>query len=115
MLEQPVRILTESAVGRRTVSNVPAQALTMLNNPFVISQARLWADRLFEERLDDASARIRRLYEMAFGRPPGGSELSAAMDFLARHGVEYNGSDDSRTWADLCHVLLNVREFIFIR
>jgi len=32
-----------TTIGRRTVSNVPAQALVMLNNPFVLQQAELWA------------------------------------------------------------------------
>ena len=35
-----------SAIGRRNVSNVPAQALIMLNSPFVVEQARHWAERL---------------------------------------------------------------------
>ncbi len=32
-----------STMGRRNVSNVPAQALALLNDPLVISQAKLWA------------------------------------------------------------------------
>ena len=38
-----------STMGRRNVSNVPAQALTLMNDPFVIGQARLWADRVLAE------------------------------------------------------------------
>ena len=34
-----------STMGRRNVSNVPAQALTLLNDPLVILEARLWAER----------------------------------------------------------------------
>src|SRR5207248_11571572 len=34
-----------TTIGRRTVSNVPAQALAMLNHPFVIKPAELWAKR----------------------------------------------------------------------
>ena len=34
-----------STMGRRNVSNVPAQALTLLNDPLVKSQSRLWAER----------------------------------------------------------------------
>ena len=34
-----------STHGPRNVSNVPAQALTLMNDPFVIAQARLWAER----------------------------------------------------------------------
>ena len=35
-----------TTIGRRSISNVPAQALTMLNNPLVIQQSRRWAERL---------------------------------------------------------------------
>ena len=38
-----------TTIGRRTVSNVPAQALAMLNNPFVLQQAELWAKRVLAE------------------------------------------------------------------
>ena len=58
-------------MGRRNVSNVPAQALTLMNDPFVVDQARLWADRVLAEtggrRRANAST---RLYATAFGRPP---------------------------------------------
>src|SRR4029078_3874920 len=33
--------------GRRDVTNVPAQALALLNDPFVLDQAHVWAERLF--------------------------------------------------------------------
>jgi hypothetical protein len=36
--------------GKRDVTNVPAQALAMLNDPFVIGQAEVWGNRLRERR-----------------------------------------------------------------
>ena len=105
----------ESTTGRRSLSNVPAQALTMLNNPLFVQEARRWAERLLSEAGRDASARVGRLYEMAFGRPPTESEHAAAMDFVRGHGRGEQDSEDVQVWADLCHVLMNVREFVFIR
>src|SRR6185436_921004 len=35
-----------STVGRRTISNVPAQSLILMNDPFVVSEARRWAKRI---------------------------------------------------------------------
>jgi Protein of unknown function (DUF1553) len=39
-----------STVGKRTVSNVPAQALILMNDPFVHNQADVWAKRVVAER-----------------------------------------------------------------
>ena len=38
-----------STMGRRNVSNVPAQALTLLNDPLVVGLAGLWAGPLLAE------------------------------------------------------------------
>ena len=38
-----------------------------------------------------------------------------ALLFLERQAERYGaGPEDRRAWADLCHVLINVKEFIFI-
>jgi Protein of unknown function (DUF1553)/Protein of unknown function (DUF1549) len=97
-----------TCVGRRHVSNVPAQALTLLNDPFVIGQATHWAGRARakpgrpEERLDD-------VYRTAFGRSPTTRERAAALAF-----VESRSRHAGKAWADLCHVLLNTKGFLFI-
>src|ERR687894_3300455 len=44
--------------GRRDVTNVPAQALALLNDPFVLQQAEVWADTLLRGSDADAAARI---------------------------------------------------------
>ena len=42
-------------------------------------------------------------------------EIRDAIDFLQQQSLRHGGgSDEPRVWADLCHVLLNVKEFIFI-
>ena len=103
-----------STVGRRNVSNVPAQALTLLNDPFVVGQARLWADRALREVPGPASGRVEALYVTAFSRPPTAVERDEALSFLAEQTKLYDGPDDPRAWADLCHVLFNVKEFLYV-
>ncbi len=90
-------------MGRRNTSNVPAQALILLNDPLVIQQATRWADRLRLAPVRDDRERLDRLFAEAFGRPPTEDEARASLDFVGRAG-----------WADLCHVLINMKEFIFI-
>ena len=101
-----------STIGRRTSSNVPAQALILMNDPFVVEQSRLWAKRIL--RLSEAD-RIRTAYETVFGRLPSDNELTGAADFMQSqaktHGEAQPGE---KAWADFCHVLFNVKEFIFL-
>jgi hypothetical protein len=104
-----------TTIGRRSVSNVPAQALTLMNDPFAIQQARTWAERVLADPDGSAAERITDLYRTAYGRPPTVAERDDALAFLEQQGRRYESTgDDSRAWADLCHVLINVKEFIFI-
>lgn len=103
-----------STVGRRGVSNVPAQALTLLNDPFVVEQAAVWAKHVVSSP-GTPEQRISDLYETAFGRLPSPAERDAALAFLADQGHRYGNPDDPHAWTDLCHVLFNVKEFIYIR
>jgi hypothetical protein len=92
-----------STVGRRTVSNVPAQALILMNDPFVHQQAERWGRRIAAEdgTTDD---KIGRMYETAFARPPRPEELAKARAFM----------DSANDWGELAHVLFNVKEFIYL-
>jgi hypothetical protein len=102
-----------TTMGRRSTSNVPAQALALMNNPFVVEQAELWSRAATADHRD-AGGRIARMYEAAFGRPPTEDEASAAIEFVAAQSLSYGRADDPRAWHDLAHVLLNVKEFVFV-
>ena len=47
-----------TSCGRRNVSTVPTQALTLLNDEFVLRQAKLFADRVREAAPDDPAKQI---------------------------------------------------------
>lgn len=105
-----------STVGQRNMSNVPAQALSMMNDPFVVEQCQSWAERVCADPGRSLEDRITRLYVMAFSRPPSVEELSEAADFLREQAKARGvGINEVSPWADLCHVLVNVKEFIFVR
>ncbi|MBN9121404.1 MAG: PSD1 domain-containing protein [Planctomycetes bacterium] len=103
-----------TAIGRRTVSNVPAQALVMLNNPFVLQQSELWAKKVLAAPGRTAEDRVREMYLTAFGRGPTKDELADATGFVAEQAKEYGKPDHPKAWADLAHVLFNAKEFIFV-
>jgi Protein of unknown function (DUF1553)/Protein of unknown function (DUF1549)/Planctomycete cytochrome C len=103
-----------STMGRRSVSNVPAQALTMLNNPLVVQQAELWAKKVLAEPGLTSEQRVRTMYETALCRPPTPPESDEALAFLQEQARIYGRQDDPRAWADFAHVLFNLKEFIFV-
>jgi cytochrome c553 len=102
-----------STIGRRSVSNVPAQALTLMNNPFVVQQAEVWANRAVAANSEPHN-RIRSMYVTAFGRLPTDAEIQDAASFVEAQSQQYPPDERIRPWADLAHVLFNVKEFIFI-
>ncbi len=111
-----------STVGRRNISNVPAQALILMNDPFVAQQAEQWARRLLDEGPQlSTEARVRRMYLAAFTREADPSELLAADEFLAQQRHLYQKLSPQpeldptlACWRDYCHVLFNSKELIFV-
>ena len=106
--------LPATTVGKRNVSNVPAQALILLNDPFVIDQSRKWAAKLLDEESKSPESRIEELYVAAYSRKPTPEETSLALNYLKAIGGE-NWRTNEEAWADYCHVLINGKEFIFVR
>jgi hypothetical protein len=108
-----------NTMGRRSVSNVPAQALILMNDPFVVEQAGAWANRVLSEKEKTPAQRLAGMYAAAFARPPSEQELADALAFVDGQGQEYGlapeaRANDPRPWADLAHVLMNVKEFVFV-
>jgi hypothetical protein len=107
-----------TSIGRRNVSNVPAQALTMLNDPLVMDLARKWAKRVLSESPDQPPRqRIEQMYETSLCRLPTQTELRAAEEFIERQGELLGVPADERNdhltiWSDLAHVLFNHKEFV---
>ena len=100
-----------TTIGRRGVSNVPAQALAMMNNPLVLELSNRWGTRVAGNPNRSAAERVRAMYLEAFCRPPEEAEERAALAFLNGAAGE---STDPRGWSELAHVLFNVKEFIFV-
>ena len=109
-----------TTLGRRDATNVPAQSLTLLNDPFVIELARAWAASLIRDGASaDADACIRRMFLAAFARTPTADELAKAKLHLAAIAREHNAADNlaanENTWRDFAQSLFNLKEFIYVR
>jgi hypothetical protein len=68
-----------STKGRRDVTNVPAQSLTLMNDPLVIRAAREFANL---HRNGDLKDRISVMFRNSLGRNPTPNEIKQSMDYL---------------------------------
>jgi hypothetical protein len=89
--------------SRRDTSTVAPQALMLMNGRFMNRQADAFAARLRSETGDDPAAQISRAWRLALGRAPEPDEQQRAEQFLA--GGELR---------DLCLLLLNMSEFVYV-
>jgi hypothetical protein len=92
------------SAAQRNVSTVPTQALTLLNNPFVLRQAELLAQRITSQAPDDVARQVELGYQYALGRSATDLEKSLAVATVK-----------SKTLVDFTHVLLNLSEFLYMR
>ncbi len=110
--------LPDSTVGKRTVSNVPAQSLIFMNDPFVSEQAKSWGQTMAAAP-ESFEQKVSAMCERAWGRPATEKELASMRDFVdkqrAAYGLEPAAAlTDARIWADIAQVLFMAKNFIFI-
>lgn len=106
--------------GKRDVTNVPSQSLILMNDPFVISQAKIMAEKLLKQ--DDLSfkERIAWVYMHAFSRTPSEEEVANASAFI-KQLTNMKKADNTNTnyvdlevWKEYCHSIFNLKEFLYL-
>jgi len=105
--------------GRRDVTNTPAQALAMLNDPFVHDQADVWSKRLIERKGDSVESRINVMFLAALGRAAQKTEVDRFARFVVKsaeaHKMPMGGVlNSTAVWRDAAHAMFNLQEFIAI-
>jgi hypothetical protein len=90
-------------VGNRNESVSPAQALALLNNDFMVTQARYFALRVEREAGSSLTEQIDRAYLLATGHPPPAGNRDHMVAYVKRYGLP-----------NFCRVLLNLNEFNFV-
>ena len=98
-----------TTVGRRNSSNVPAQSLVLMNDPFVHEMAAAWAESILSDAtLATDEDRARRMWRQAFASPPAEEEIRACIDHLDA------SSDRMEAWNDVAHALFNAKAFVHL-
>lgn len=108
-----------STFGKRDVTNVPAQSLIIMNDPFVARQAEIMAKKVLDNRELSFEERISWIYIRTFSRPPTVEELSKAREFIAmlQKMESYSDTESDKElelWKQYCHSIFNLKEFIYL-
>jgi Protein of unknown function (DUF1553)/Protein of unknown function (DUF1549)/Planctomycete cytochrome C len=115
LFNQPI---PKQTIGKRDVTNVPDQALALLNDPFVVEMAKQWSARLQSDGATSAEDRAARMLETAFARSAKPDEVEALVQ-LVRGSAQARGStmdllSDTAAWQDAAHAVFNLKEFIYV-
>jgi len=123
----------EECAAERNRSNIPQQALVLLNDPSYVEAARSFAARILREGSGDDTSRLTWAWRQALARDPLDSELSALRRLLETQRTAFAKDPDAaaqftRTgkapapaglepvqwaaWTDVARALLNLHETI---
>jgi hypothetical protein len=89
---------------RRGSTTTPLQALALMNNAFVLRQAKYFAERVECEAGAEPAPQVERAYRLALARAPTADEAKQATALARDNGLK-----------SLCWVLLNTSEFLNVR
>ena len=98
-----------SSMGRRNISNVPAQALTMLNDPLVHWIAERWSENTMQSE-GDVRSKAAKMLLAARGHVQEPDDLDNAVRFIES---ESKLTSEREAWKSFAHVLLNSKEMLF--
>jgi hypothetical protein len=102
--------------GSRETTNVPSQALYMLNSPFIASVAQKFAERViatYPANANNSDAqRVQFAYGLVFSRSPSEAEQQATSDFFAKFPT--TNASATAAWTSFCRALFASAEFRFL-
>ena len=123
----------EECTAERTRSNIPQQALVLLNDPTYVEAARAFAARILREGGGDADKRIAWAWREATARAPRPEEIATVREVLDKHAAQFAADPksadayvktglapqpaninaaDLAAWTDVARVILNLHETI---
>ena len=118
---------TTESCERRLNTTVPTQALQMMNDVFTNAHSSKMARRILAKVGSDDDRQVEEVYWNGLARPPRGGEQADCIQFLQqqrayhRQRLMESQADIDRVQqgserfalADLCHVIINLNEFVY--
>ena len=119
---------TSERCAVRNVTTVTSQVFSLFNGTFAHQQAQAMAGRILKEVGEDPALQVRRAFQLAFQRDPDPSEAVDCLAFLqpaprqlsltpvalGDSGAASGLEGQQGSLQDLCLVLLNMNEFIYL-
>jgi hypothetical protein len=123
----------EECTAERNRSNIPQQALALLNDPTYVEASRAFAARILKSGGADPASRLKWAWRQALDRPPRADELITIRALLDRHLTEYRRDPQAAgallkvglspapsdldpaelaAWTSVARVILNLHETI---
>jgi hypothetical protein len=103
---------THESCPRRNATVTAPQALELLNNELVADWSRSLAGRVWNDAGLTPEAQVDRAWRFVYSRPATAEERAEALEFLDRQS-KLRG-DQRAALADLCHMLVNSNEFLYV-
>jgi hypothetical protein len=110
---------THESCPRRNATVTAPQALELLNNELVLDWARSLAARVSNDAGLTPEGQVDRAWRFVYSRPAMAGERKEALEFLERQramlGVRMPAEEAQKAaLADLCHMLMNSNEFLYV-
>jgi hypothetical protein len=93
---------SSQSTPQRNETMTSLQALSLLNNGFSLTMSKNFASRLSTEA-SSLSEQVTRAFQLISGRSPTQSELTELITYAGKHGID-----------NLCRVLFNLSEFVYV-
>ena len=121
----------EECAAERSRSNIPQQALVLMNDPSYVEAAKLFAVRILREAPKSPEQRVRWAWRETLARTPSREDVTALLNLLDRHSAEYRADTGAANayirsgaspapsdldpaelaaWTDIARALLNLHE-----
>ena len=95
--------------AKRSATTTAMQKLFVMNNRFMVEQAKRLAKRVAGDSLDASAEQVQSIYDILYNRKPSAAELDLALGFL-----QLPAESRLTRWEQYSHALLAANEMSFI-